>query len=111
MPTHLWYFEPITSNLSRGLHRGRSHAHQHSGAAEGEADNGEPHCQVDFSTLSSFFVRALVEKGSFSDEMALRGGRTSSNKVVTCLEAQDMGYDFVTRCSRCDYYLNCHFPF
>jgi hypothetical protein len=25
--------------------------------------------------------------------------------VVTCLEAQGMGYDFVTTCSRCDYYL------
>jgi len=37
--------------------------------------------------------------------MALRGGRSSSNRVVTCLEAQDMGYDFVTRCSWCDYYL------
>ena len=37
--------------------------------------------------------------------MALRGCRSSANQMVTCLEARDSGYDFVTTCSRCDYYL------
>jgi len=37
--------------------------------------------------------------------MAFTGGRTSSNRVVMCLEVPEMGYDFATRYSWCDYYI------
>jgi hypothetical protein len=35
----------------------------------------------------------------------LRALRSGANRVVTCLEAQDMGFEFVKTCSRCDYYV------
>jgi hypothetical protein len=37
--------------------------------------------------------------------MSSRTGRSSANRLVTCLEASEMGYDFVKTCGRCDYYL------
>lgn len=37
--------------------------------------------------------------------MVARGGRSSANRTITCLEARENGYDFVKTCSHCDYYL------
>jgi hypothetical protein len=36
--------------------------------------------------------------------MSTRTNQSVSNAVVSCLEALEMGYDFVKTCSRCDYY-------
>jgi hypothetical protein len=34
-----------------------------------------------------------------------RTGRSAASRMVTCLEAIEQGYTFVTMCSKCDYYL------
>jgi hypothetical protein len=34
-----------------------------------------------------------------------RALRSGASRVVTCIEANEMGFDFVNTCSRCDYYM------
>jgi hypothetical protein len=37
-----------------------------------------------------------------------RALRSVASRIVTCLEAHEMGFEFVNTCSRCDYYLQNH---
>jgi hypothetical protein len=34
--------------------------------------------------------------------------QSGASRVVSCIEANEMGFDFVNTCSRCDYYMQNH---
>ena len=37
-----------------------------------------------------------------------RVGRSGDNRMFTCIEASKLGFAFIDRCSKCDYYLQNH---
>ncbi len=47
---------------------------------------------------------SLPQSGALAAPMP-RIGRSGDSRLVTCLEATEMGFAFVTTCSKCDYYL------
>jgi hypothetical protein len=56
---------------------------------------------VDCHFINAIIITTIAAMNKANE----RTGRSAASRMVTCLEAIEQGYTFVTMCSKCDYYL------